>query len=296
MIMNKKVTTETGMCERVDQLNTLLLAQDAGLTLEYTQGWRNNTELEGYILQSPEKNCSPLIYYNSNWYDKSDEEVVQFLIQMNKEHAHNIDTSCFTDKEYILSNIYPKLVSASNEDKIKEQGIAYINYQDMLVLFYVNIEEIKLEEGEASIKVTNRILKMSGISIDEAYAASIQNMESQIEIHSIHEMLLELNADVIPEGSQMIPMFICTNKRMINGASAILCPSLLHTLERMFGEHVAILPSSIHECIAVPYDDETDFQFLRSTVCEINATEVLPEDKLTDSVYSIRNHELCKVS
>ena len=42
---------------------------------------------------------------------------------------------------------------------------------------------------------------------------------------------------------------------------------------------------SIHEVILIPDDGDMDVEFLLSMVVSVNKDGVLPEDKLTDSVY-----------
>ncbi len=46
-----------------------------------------------------------------------------------------------------------------------------------------------------------------------------------------------------------------------------------------------ILPSSIHEILLVKDNGQFDRAALEQMVREVNATQVAPEDKLTDSVY-----------
>ena len=46
-----------------------------------------------------------------------------------------------------------------------------------------------------------------------------------------------------------------------------------------------ILPSSIHEILIVPDNGEMGLKDLEAMVKEVNATQVAPADKLTDSVY-----------
>lgn len=55
-------------------------------------------------------------------------------------------------------------------------------------------------------------------------------------------------------------------------------------LAEKYGTDLYILPSSIHELIAVPaYGEESDN--LAGIVKEVNRSAVLPEDKLSDTVY-----------
>ena len=48
-----------------------------------------------------------------------------------------------------------------------------------------------------------------------------------------------------------------------------------------------VLPSSIHEMLILPYDDSIDMDVMSEMVREINATQVSPEERLTDQAYLI---------
>lgn len=52
-----------------------------------------------------------------------------------------------------------------------------------------------------------------------------------------------------------------------------------------------ILPSSIHEILLVPDNGDKTADDLRDMVREVNATQVSPEEKLTDNVYHYDSKE-----
>ena len=79
-------------------------------------------------------------------------------------------------------------------------------------------------------------------------------------------------------------MIVISNKQRINGASAIFYEDVLSTVAEKFGTDLYILPSSVHECIAVPYDEERLEDFLQM-VTEINATQLKIDEVLSDNVY-----------
>lgn len=83
------------------------------------------------------------------------------------------------------------------------------------------------------------------------------------------------------------PMYVITTQRKTHGAAAFLSTRhldavcALENVDKLF-----ILPSSIHELIVVAdKQNDLDAATLRQMVVEINGSEVLPEEVLTDSVY-----------
>lgn len=63
------------------------------------------------------------------------------------------------------------------------------------------------------------------------------------------------------------------------------------------GSNFFILPSSLHEVLIVPASKNMDLSELEDMVREVNATQVAPPDKLSDSVYRYdREHRTIKLA
>lgn len=60
---------------------------------------------------------------------------------------------------------------------------------------------------------------------------------------------------------------------------------LLNDISEMFGDVFVILPSSIHECLAVPVGMAMNLNEMLDLVRSVNETTLEPKDKLTDNVY-----------
>lgn len=269
-----------GMETRERQLNDLLSAQQKEFSIEYSRTWKNNAEVEGYHLKSDKRNCTPVIYYSEEWYQNSDNEVVSFLSEMYEKHSCHMDVSRLIERDHILSHILPCLVSKNNKNMLRSKKIVHMGFLDMYIIFYIKVENIT-DGVNGSIKLTEKMMEMAGVSLDEAYEAALKNMEPLVDITDMSE--------VIP-GVQGT-MLICSNLDGNMGAAVMLCESTIHKLEARIGKKIAILPSSIHECIAVPYEKD-DIDLFSSTVRQVNHMGLLPEDRLSDSVYIIKDDKL----
>ena len=84
-----------------------------------------------------------------------------------------------------------------------------------------------------------------------------------------------------PDGE---PMTVLTTRGAVNGAGVLFCDSVLRKIWQKIGDFY-ILPSSVHEVIVVPVSGGIDRVELTEMVRTINATEVAPEDRLSDQVY-----------
>ena len=83
-------------------------------------------------------------------------------------------------------------------------------------------------------------------------------------------------------------MYIITNKSRQFGASAILDKKALRRLDEKIGNGTHkffVLPSSVHEMIVIPYEDEYELEEMSELVWFINRGFVSPEERLTDRAY-----------
>ena len=80
-------------------------------------------------------------------------------------------------------------------------------------------------------------------------------------------------------------MYVVTNQKRIFGASTLFYSDVLHKLAEALDGDLLILPSSIHEVLALPYmGNEYDAAF-RDMVRHANQTVVLEKEILSDSIY-----------
>ena len=79
-------------------------------------------------------------------------------------------------------------------------------------------------------------------------------------------------------------MWIITNERGIDGAVSMLYEDKVHKLAESLESDLYILPSSVHEVIAVSVNMEEPEELARK-VAEINMDQVKLEDRLSNQVY-----------
>ena len=80
-------------------------------------------------------------------------------------------------------------------------------------------------------------------------------------------------------------MYLISNTASIHGAAAVLYPSVLSALAKRLDGSFYLLPSSIHEFIAVPFKREYAPEELREIVREVNESQVEEEEYLSDQIY-----------
>ena len=82
-----------------------------------------------------------------------------------------------------------------------------------------------------------------------------------------------------------IPMLVVTKREQINGASALFYPGILDQVAEMMGEGYFVLPSSVHEWIAVPDREGIDAKEMQAMIKDANQNAVTPDIQLGDEAY-----------
>lgn len=96
-------------------------------------------------------------------------------------------------------------------------------------------------------------------------------------------MLAELKK--AEENESGVNMFVLTNDSGVNGATCMLYDNVIKNFARVQDSNIFILPSSIHEVMLVPENEEIDPAFLAELVVQANKGAVGLIDLLSDNIY-----------
>lgn len=286
------------MKRNVEEINRIL--KDEEFYIEYNEVQKNNVNKEAYrLIPKTQKMCSPVAYCENFENCSDNTEIAKELINIwNKGKSYEIpDIEELGSREFILKNVYPKVVANTNNELIDGQHLVFKEFLDMFVIYYVNIGADN--GGTASYNVQEKMIANAGIDMEELHSQAIKNLEKEVSIKDMQDIIMniigitdesEFDFSQVPEENQML---VLSKKDSMYGASVILCASVLEKLDSFWNGEFVILPSSVHECISVRSDGFT-LQEMKEMVMEINDTEVSPEDRLTDSVYVYRDGKLTK--
>ncbi len=187
-----------------------------------------------------------------------------------------------------------------NQEYLKDK--AFTEYLDMAKIYRIQLPGNTLPDARASVVVTEALLQAMGTSLENLDAIAMRNsiQHEPLRIDSmqsiLHTMIRENMAEdmaeeIIQELKLENDMYILSNASKVNGAIAMLYPHALDAVCKVMDtEELYVLPASRHEVICVRAKDMEPEQLL-SMVKEINATQVAPEDRLTDQVYAYNAEE-----
>ncbi len=251
----------------------------------------NGVSAKGVVFRHYSEMVSPIIYleYSYNRYVQGEEfdELVDDLYKRGTDNMEkpDLDMDMLTDWDHVRGNIHGKIV---NYDTNKEylEGVPYIRIMDMAVIFQ-NV--VFNETGfNGSITVTDDMMKAFGITLDDLKAAMLENDTlSSYSVLPLGYVLKDMMGDdMMPDLTEGPHLYVVSNERKINGATAFMYTELFRKFADKNESDVAIIPSSIHELLIIPMDDESmDIDSLNSMVKEVNATTLDPVEILSNHVY-----------
>lgn len=279
----------------------------------------NGLHLTGISGLAQGSNVSPNIYIN-DLYDGYMQEGMTFgaaatiLEQRYKMACKDmgfVQAVDLTDYDKVKDNLVCRIVNKKLNSKILQDAPHKLLADDLAVTY--RFLQSKDENGIASALIYNKEFKGWNISLDELHEIALANTERLFPatIDSLVNAVAKSYGEVLPDElreefmedlrsvEQMeneVNMYVLSNDVGLNGATAILYPSVQKEILDRFGEDVYILPSSIHEVMVTPVNEETEEEFLQELVCEANQTAVGMQDYLADSVYKLQDGGLVNIN
>lgn len=220
-------------------------------------------------------------------------EVGANMAQIIQAKQPELDTGIFSSYEKLKDNLFIRVCNTEeNVEMLK--NVPHTDVADLSVTYHVMVDNN--QNSIASATVTNAMLESFGISKQQLHEDAVKNSQVILpaRMDTILNMLQSLNGmgDAEHEMGHMAPpeMIVITNQLGVNGAAAFFYPDSMDKVSEQLGGNFFMLPSSIHEVIAVPTGDK-DYRDLESMVKQINAMQVAKEDQLSNHVYHYDSRE-----
>ena len=247
---------------------------------------KNGVILEGIVIRTEGSAIAPVIYTKeliskAEAEGKSLDDVVLRVIDTYEAHKDTtFDITQLTDRDFVLSHIRIGLQKESSEELIK--GASELEGIES----YLYICGDMGEDGY-SIKVSKEYLVKSDVTEAEAWEQAKKNTFADTKIESMAKVLSKMmGIPYTEELEEATPFYVISNTKNIKGASAICDRKHLSEFtEKHHTKKLLVLPSSVHEMIIVPYTDDMDIDMFSDMVSQVNASEVAPEERLTDRAY-----------
>jgi hypothetical protein len=258
-----------------------------------------NRVMDGITLidHSAEKNISPTIYINNMYDHYLHTENLQKVLQ---DAAESMDKAFLEapeagilDMDNARDNIVFQVVNTmQNEDMLRD--MPHRDYQDLSIIYrwVVAVDE----RGIQSTVVRDNLAKQLGMTEADLFKCAVENTRRIFPpmVKSMNDVMRDMMmsdgmpAEIADMMLEEMPadrtMWIISNDRGVNGAGSMLYEDVLHKLAMQLESDLYLLPSSVHECIAVSVDMGDPYE-LAEMVNEINMSQVSLEERLSNQVY-----------
>ena len=258
-----------------------------------------NKVLDGITLVGSEagRSVSPTLYINHMYEHYLETENLQEVLQSAarrmdmafKEMPEVGDVNLEGAKDNIVFQVINTL---QNEDMLRD--MPHREFQDLSIIYrwVVKVDE----NGIQSSAIRNNLAEQLGMNEEQLFKCAVENTRRIFPptVKSMNDVIREMFiSDGMPaEVADMMigempedkMMWVISNDRGINGAGSMLYEDNLHKLAMKLETDLYILPSSVHECIAVSTNVGDPYE-LAEMVSEINMGQVALEDRLSNQVY-----------
>ena len=275
-----------------------------GCTVEMQEVKKNNgVRMHGLFIRSDKNNASPTIYLDSFLEacqsGVSLTEIVEKIVLIYREETpkKNVDMEFFKSFEKVRDRICYRLISAEKNEELLEK-IPHVPFLDLAICFYYAYKGKEL--GCGTILIYNSHMEMWQTSTEELMRLARENTPKLFpwECQSMEEVLAGYGEEHSASPREKQECFqkdadigVLSNRQKIHGAACILYPGLLEGLAKKADANLFLLPSSIHEILLLADRKLPEPHKMKEIVCEINATQMEPEEVLSDKIYYYNRSE-----
>lgn len=284
-------------------LNEVLSDEYKNAVVSVNEVSKNNGKvLHGITVKPEDSNIAPNIYlegFFKKYEEGQDLDLVMGEIgRVAMEHMDTPDEFAsigkdFQNFDFVQDKIVMVAVNAERNRALLD-GAPHVMKADLALIYKVMIGNN--HDGMATITIKNEHMAMWGVTTETIHELAMQNTKEilPVTVQSMNEVMREMfSKDGMPDemAEAMFAempvnqqMYVISNTAKVNGAASMFYEDALSGLAEKVGTDLFILPSSVHECIAVSTDMGTP-ESLAEMVQEVNGSQVDAEEQLSDHVY-----------
>lgn len=180
-------------------------------------------------------------------------------------------------KQYITCKVINK---ERNESYVQGKGCLHREFLDLYIIPII-------AHGMYVIELTEGTRYLWKVSSDKIFDVALDNLHKEKTFDDCIE-------NVLPEGTVgACSMHVITVTNRGYGASKLLDKKLWKELTHTLGERYWIIPSSVHECIAMPIEENMSVDGIKDFIKEVNSSDAVSEDEyLSDNLYEYTGKEI----
>ena len=266
--------------------------------IESREVLKNNGNVQNGLGISDGSNIQSVFYIDAMYerFVAGEGDLDQMAASVSENYLSNKPTDDFNlgrimDYEQAKDHI---VVSVRNAEKNEEllKTVPHDRVGDLAVMYRVEVTDCP-GGGTGSVLINDGLMRSYGIDQDTLREQAWNNTREQHPysflpmIEALKKMLPgveeDFPVDLCPELDGR--MYLLTNSGKDGGASYLCDKQTLAEVAKELDDNLIILPSSIHECIVLPESKGGELAMFKAMVEEVNATQVTPEEFLSNNVY-----------
>jgi len=247
---------------------------------------KNNYDSHGIMIRKKSESVAPI--FDCEIFKVTPEELAKAYFEIIADndsigaYANQIQDPC-----WMREHVYLRMTS---DVQYAEQ---YLNKKvaDLYLVPYIRFSE------SYTTNITPSHLHLFRVTENELFSLAMKNMDKDCALYSTEDVvfcaLFGHDNSGLPnymeeELEYAVPMMAVTNHSTNLGAASIFCKRIQKRLEDIFPDGFYLIPSSIHEFLAVDKKISTP-ESLEEMISDINRDKVDIEDRLSDAAYCFEN-------
>lgn len=208
---------------------------------------------------------------------------------MEHQNVEGFNPEDVLNKEYLLDKAVVQLVNKErNQEALTTRGAVTFDFLNLTAVIRI---KALVGNTTGTFIATKQMCENADLDVAELIEAAKENTGKNVCWIGLKQVMEDAGKDT--SGMPDV-MTIGTNGERSFGASIMMFSEKFRELSESLYSDLWIIPSSVHEIIAVPMN-EIPYEALAPMVAEVNRSCVDPVEVLTDTVYKYE-HETGKVS
>ncbi len=207
------------------------------------------------------------IYKKSGSAESAIEYAVDLFVY-GKSAAENMGADALTTikKDHIILML---MNTGSNKKMLRD-----VPHREILDLSIIYRYMLPLPDGSCNLlTISNAMLDMLELTEEEMFDLALENTQRLLPLE-----IRDLGSNIL----------VLTNEKGMLGAAVMMYEGTLDTLTDLYDSDFYLIPSSIHEMIAVPVNEDVRESYLKDLISDANRNVLMPTDVLSDTLYYYR--------
>lgn len=205
----------------------------------------------------------------------------------------NFDMDIFGDYAKIKDKLFIRVCNAYDNLEMLEM-VPHVRFNDLAITYHILVNDS--HDSIASATITNDMKESFGVDNKTLREDAIESSQKLFpgKVSPMFSVMQELTGIEMERSPMDNSMVIVTNDIGVNGAAVLFYPDVKEEIASLLGGDYYVLPSSIHEVIAVPVTLGNGYKMLERMVQTVNENQVDKAEQLSDRVYryEAKTHKL----